>query len=144
MPGVRADLFALVGGVPTASVVMEQPEPTRRGDNASLFLCNPCAPTAHLFDRRAERRGKFFTQWGRSMKKVRSSLSRLAGPGQSPGRSIAMERNPLTPNKDQESTRTLSRGSRYGKVVRCHLPIPERGQHHRLTQYVGLRGPARR
>ena len=41
-------------------------------------------------------------------------------------------RNLLSAKQDQESTRNLSRGSRYGKVVRCHLPILERGQQHRL------------
>ena len=50
---------------------------------------------------------------------------------------LRRRRNTLSPKQDQESTRTLSRGSRYGKGVRCPLPIPERGQHHRLTLSVG-------
>ena len=63
-----------------------------------------CATSTRWFDRRAERRTDVGsrTRWGHGhIKKVRSSLSRLAEVQRAApfGRSIAMERNPLTPKQ---------------------------------------------
>ena len=115
------------------------------------------SPASRLFTR-AQSECRFFSPSGVGpIKKVRSSLFKgLRVQGRvrfalqttqfpletvrfpwEPWSHLRRRRNPLSPKQDQESTRNLSRGSRYGKGVRCPLPIPERGQYYRLTLSVG-------
>ena len=77
--------------------------------NAPGRLCDICSIfrrvftyTSRLFTR-AQSESQFFAPSGvDNERKVRSSLSRLAGPGRRPGRSIAMERNPHSPKSAQQ------------------------------------------